>query len=235
MVFCKECGSKVEEDAKFCNKCGKKLHESKEKHIIKKEIHKHEEPIPEEHKEKHIVKKEIHKHEEPIPEEHKEKPIIKKEIHKHEEPKNNTLKLLGVIILLVLVFVPTNISYQVSEPTQMQYPISYTVKDAYQTESLSGLNWVTKGFVEIENTDNVPGTFTVSCNFRTLEKTLTDSKKVYIVPGERKSITCIADTSFGEDVEFTYKVNPGEKTVTEVRTVTKQKTVQLYQKIFGLY
>ena len=193
MVFCKECGSKVDDDAKFCHKCGKKHHEDNDKHIVKKEI------------------------------------------HKHEKPKNNTLKVFGVIILLVLVFVPTNISYQVSEPTEVQYPISYKVKNAYQTESLSGLNWITEGFVEIENTDTMPGTFAVSCNFKTLKRTLTDSKKVYIVPGERKSVTCVADTGFGEDVEFTYTINPGKKTVTEVRTVTKQKTVQLYQKVFGLY
>ena len=148
---------------------------------------------------------------------------------------SKSLKWFAVIILLVLVFVPTNISYQVSEPTQVQYPISYKVQNAYNTASLSGFNWVRYGFVAIENTDTVPGTFSVSCNFKTLKRTLTDSKKVYIVPGERKTAECLADTDFGEDVEFTYAINPGTKTITEVRTITKQKTVRIYQKVLGLY
>ncbi|MCK5039770.1 MAG: hypothetical protein KAR87_02270 [Candidatus Aenigmarchaeota archaeon] len=154
---------------------------------------------------------------------------------KTENETSNSLKWIAVLILLFLIFVPTEISYQVSEPTQVQYPISYKVQNAYNTGSLSGFNWVTEGIVEIENTDTVPGTFSVSCNFKTLKRTLTDSKKVYIVPGERKTAECLADTDFGEDVEFTYAINPGTKTITEVRTITKQKTVRIYQKVLGLY
>lgn len=152
-----------------------------------------------------------------------------------ENNNSKTVQIFAVIILLFLIFVPTNIRYQVSEPTQVQYPISFKVINAYQTQSLSGFNWVTKGFVIIKNTDTVPGTFAVSCNFRTLKKTFTDSDKVYVIPGESKAANCLADTSFGEDVQFTNTINPGTKTVTEVRTVTKEKTVRIYQKILGLY
>ncbi len=176
--------------------------------------------------------------------------------------------IIGVVVVIavtaaILFAVPVTVTYQeeetyvdkepytVQEPYQVQVEkdLQYNVVNAYQKGGLSGLNWMTWGYVVLENSDTEPGTFIVNCNFRTLKRSFTDSDRVYILPGESKTATCEADTDYGEDVEFTYTVTPGTKTVTETRyrevtkyrdvqktrTVTKTREVRLYQKLFGLY
>lgn len=142
---------------------------------------------------------------------------------------------LAILVLLALIFIPIEVTYPVTEPTLVQKPLSYRVINAYSSGGLSGLNWVTNGYVEIENTDSEPGTFVVNCSFRTVDRILTDSDRVYIIPGETKKASCQVDTKWGEDVRFTYDVMPGTKSVIEMTTVTKKKTVRLFQIIFGLY
>jgi len=107
---------------------------------------------------------------------------------------------------------------------QVQVNLQYTISDAHYSGGLSGLNWMTTGYVSIYNADTEPGTFIVDCNFRTLERTFTPQTRVYALPGETKTASCEADTNLGEDVEFTYIVTPGQKTITQ--TVTQYRTVE---------
>lgn len=209
MNYCKKCQKKYSNNKVFCGDCGNKLTDFVESSA----------------KDKTHVKQ-------PADE---LKSSIKETIQEHKKNKPNVLKVLVLLFALILIFMPTYVSYQVSEPTQVQYPISYRVATAYHEQDLSGLNWVTNGFITIENTDTVPGTFEVKCNFRGISRTLTDTNRAYIVPTERETVKCSVDTDFSEDTEFTYAINPGTKTITEVRTVTKQRAVRVYQKILGLY
>jgi len=174
--------------------------------------------------------------------------------------------IVAVLLLLVVAgasALPVTVTYQedetytdtepytVQEPYQVQVeqPLSYDPVRVSATDGLQGFNWVASRHIALANTDTEPGTFTVHCTFRTLHKTLSDSARVYILPGESKTATCTADTDYGEDIDFTYTVTPGTKLVTQTRqrdvtkyrevtntrTVTKTREVRLYQKLLGLY
>ena len=221
MVFCNECGSKVEEDAKFCNKCGKKLHEDKEKHIVKKEIHKHEKPKDE-----------------------------KKDIKKKKFPILLMFALVIVAIATIVIFtVPISgtaievssevVPYETQEAYTVQEPytvyvdkeLAYAVLTATNFGNLDGFNWMTYGQLTIKNMDEIPGRFIINCYFHTLKGTLSDEKSLYLSSGESKTATCSADINFGQDVEFTYNVVEPTTTVpvTKYRDVTKYRTVTKYK------
>lgn len=133
--------------------------------------------------------------------------------------------------------------YTVQEPYQVAVDkdLSYTISgNAFQDGGFEGLNWITYGKVPIENQDTSSGTFVVSCNFRTVYRTLTDTARLFLNPGESKYAVCRADTDLGENVVFTYSITPGTKTVfeTHYRDVTKYRDKQiqepqtLYQTLF---
>lgn len=138
------------------------------------------------------------------------------------------------------------VPYQVTD----EVPLEYNVLDYGKSPGSAGfLNYAVNGWVQIENEDDEAGTFTVSCNFETLNGNYRDSDKVYISPGDTVTANCQADTSLGEDVIFSYSVTPGTKTVikTEYReecewvtkyhdvpkTVTETRYHTLFQSWFG--
>ena len=221
MVYCNECGKKITVDAKFCNKCGKKLHEDKEKHIVKKEIHKHEEPKDE-----------------------------KKDIKKKKFPILLMFTLVIVAIATIVIFtVPISgtaievssevVPYETQEAYTVQEPytvyvdkeLAYAVLTATNFGNLDGFNWMTYGQLTIKNMDEIPGRFIINCYFHTLKGTLSDEKSLYLSSGESKTATCSADINFGQDVEFTYNVVEPTTTVpvTKYRDVTKYRTVTKYK------
>ncbi|PIV12799.1 MAG: hypothetical protein COS47_00615 [Candidatus Nealsonbacteria bacterium CG03_land_8_20_14_0_80_36_12] len=121
------------------------------------------------------------------------------------------------------------VPYQVTD----EVALTYKVLDHGQTGGMSGfLNYVTNGWVQIENTDDKSGTFKVSCKFQTLDGTFSDSDSVFINPGQSGTANCQADTSLGQDSKFSYTITPGTKTVikTEYREecewVTKYHDVE---------
>jgi len=129
-------------------------------------------------------------------------------------------------------------AYTVQEPYQVAVDkdLSYRVTNYYSEGGFDGFNYVTYGKVNIENQDTTSGTFVVNCNFKTLYKTLTDSDRIFINPGESKTATCKGDTSLGENVIFSYSITPGTKTVFETRykdvTKYRDKKVQEPQTVY---
>jgi hypothetical protein len=122
--------------------------------------------------------------------------------------------------------------------------LAYGVVRSYGQEGF-GLSSgaVADAYVTLGNDDSVPGTFVVDFTFTTINRTFKDSARVYILPGEAKTVKGQADIALGEDWKWSHKVVPGTKTVTETRyrseikyqpvtrykTVTKQKIVSLYE------
>lgn len=167
--------------------------------------------------------------------------------------KNETKLLLSVgLVLIAFIAIGSTVPlphtgmvtkviqepYTVSEPYQVAVDkdLSYRVTSAYKEGGLSGFNYITYGKVTIENQDTSSGTFVANCNFRTLQTTLRDSSRIFINPGESKTTICEADTSLGEDVEFTYSITPGTKTVfeTHYKDVThyRDKTIEELQTVY---
>ncbi|MCK5698287.1 MAG: zinc ribbon domain-containing protein [Candidatus Aenigmarchaeota archaeon] len=216
MPYCEECGKKIVETAKFCPNCSAEItHKSKKTEKMAK---------------------------------NKEKPST------NDKNTSSTgvislVVILGIITALFAIQVPASYSvqeiYTVQEPYKIsvQKKIDYRVVNSGSSGGLSGLNYVTNGWVIIKNTDTEPGTFVVSCDFKTLKRTLTGSDRVYVLPGEQKTANCQGDTKIGEDVAVSYEITPSTKTVMETRyksvektrTVQKTGNVRLYQKIFGWY
>jgi len=118
-------------------------------------------------------------------------------------------------------------SYQVA----VDKDLSYRVASAYDEPGLDGFNYVTYGKVTIENQDTSSGTFIVNCNFRTLNRMLTDSVRIFINPGESKVATCKGDTNLGENVDFTSSITPGTKTIfeTHYRDVTRYRDKEIQE------
>jgi len=148
--------------------------------------------------------------------------------------------LIIIPISLVLVFIigstPSTVTFQTEEQVQVEKPLSYQVVDSKSSTSFSiSKGTVAKGYVDISNTDTQPGTFVVNCVFKTLTRSFNDNDRIYVLPGETKRANCEADISLGEDTVLDYDITPSTKTVTETRTVTKEKQVPLYQKILGTY
>ncbi len=188
---------------------------------------------------------------EEVPKESKDSTEEKASIKTKSDDKQGLVAIIILAVIAALFILPTTVTYQEQETypvqeayqVQVQKDLKYQVTNSHSNGGLSGLNWVSYGKVYIENMDTVPGTFVVNCNFRTVDRTLTDNDRVYILPGEVKVANCQADTKYGEDTRLTYDITPGKKTVTETkyrtieksRTVTKQREVRLYQKLLGSY
>jgi len=55
--------------------------------------------------------------------------------------------------------------------------LSYRVIDSKYYGKLEGLNWIVEGYVELENTDDIPGTYVVKCYFKTVRGTYMMGKR----------------------------------------------------------
>jgi len=142
---------------------------------------------------------------------------------------------LFLIIFLIIFFLPIiPISYPMEKSVSEEVPLRYTVISADYSGGFKGLNWVIYGRVQLRNDDDQPGTFVVNCYFKTLDETLTDSVKVYILPGEVKQVTCTGDIKFGQDVRFYYDVQPSKKIISRTITTTTTKAVSLFQILIGV-
>ena len=159
--------------------------------------------------------------------------------------KGFAIGLVSLLVVFVVVFcvVPTKqVSYTVDEryqateiyyedePYQVQVdrPLNYRVTRSYGAENWSlSLGVYAEGFVSIENIDTVPGTFVVDFAFTTLRRTFSDSDRAYILPGEAKTLKGLADIDMGEDWNWSRKITPATKTVTETRyrEVKRERTV----------
>ncbi len=84
-------------------------------------------------------------------------------------------------------------------------------------------------YVKIDNLDNAGGTFTLNCNFKTVDRNLQDSQTQFVQSGESKTFRCVADVNLGEDVRMTYSVTPGTKTVTKYKDVQRTRSVTKYR------
>ena len=172
----------------------------------------------------------------------------------NRKTKLKSRRIIAVLIIFIAILtvilpatVPCDVvvTYTVPEeyPVQVQKDLKYGVSRSHVSAGLSGLNWMSYGKVYVENIDTEPGTFIVKCIFRTAQRTLTDTDRIYIFPGEIKVANCKADTKFGEGTTLGYDITPGKKTVIEMRTRFVEKsridTVQcklrLYQKLLGWY
>ncbi len=149
----------------------------------------------------------------------------------------------GIILLLavaagVLYLVPVSVADQAQEAYQAQVErqVEYRVTDSSSSTGISlKKGAVANASVEIENTDTVPGTFSVDFTFTTLDGTFTDRDRVSILAGDKRSAKGQADIAAGQDWKFSYEVIPSTEIVTETRykTVTKEKKVKLYKWLLG--
>lgn len=124
--------------------------------------------------------------------------------------------IIGTIVLLLAVIFSGCLGGNGGlggEQEEQKVPLSYRVVEAKAYGKLSGLNWITEAYVEIKNTDTIPGTFKVNFHFRTAKSDYYPSEIGYIVPGESKKIYCTVDTAWGEDVTWNYDVKPPYKTM----------------------
>jgi len=126
--------------------------------------------------------------------------------------------LVGIIVIIGVFVVLSGLSSwtgYVSKPKCREIPLSYIVTDSKAHGKLKGLNWISEGYIEVENTDMGPGTFIVNCHFRTAYRDFYPTGRAYVEPGERKKAYCTADIKFGEDVSWSYTITPPTKTVCE--------------------
>lgn len=149
----------------------------------------------------------------------------------------------GIFLLLavaagVLYLVPVSVADEAREAYQAQVEreVKYRVTDSSGSTGVSlSKGAVANASVEIENTDTVPGTFSVDFTFTTLDGTFTDNDRVSILAGDKRSAKGQADIAAGQDWKFSYEVIPSTEIVTETRykTVTKEKKVKLYEWLLG--
>ncbi|MEE9202711.1 MAG: hypothetical protein V3U31_05930 [Dehalococcoidia bacterium] len=149
----------------------------------------------------------------------------------------------GLILLLavaaaLLYFVPVSVAYEAREAyeAQVEREVDYRVTESSESTGIDlSKGAVANVYVEIENTDTVPGTFSVDFKFTTLDGTFTDSDRVSILPGDRKRAKGQADIAVGQDWKSSYEVTPSTEMVTETRyrTVTKEKKIKLYKWLLG--
>jgi len=132
-----------------------------------------------------------------------------------------------VVAALVLGLGTKTVSYEVT----IEKPLEYRIVQVHGiTEFDLTLGDISRAYVTIENIDTEPGTFVVDFTFKTLYRTLTDSRRLYIFPGETKIAQGLADIRLEEDWTWNYKVTPETKTAIE----TRYQEVPLYKWLFGL-
>jgi hypothetical protein len=142
-----------------------------------------------------------------------------------------------------------SVAYEADEPYEVKVPYyvqePYLEKEPYQyNELLSSrvvetqlhecstlLNYMLCLDLLVVNTDTDGGTFTADCTFQSPNRSLSDIDTGYIAPGETKILTCVADVDAGESVDPNFVVTPDTKTVTGIRTVTKNRTVTEFRTV----
>jgi len=107
--------------------------------------------------------------------------------------------------------------------------LKYETMSASSRESYSELfNVRYKGMVNLKNVDDETGHFNVKMTFETLDDGIfKDSIGGYIQPGESKEFEIYYDIDAGEDVDWSYVITPGTKTIT--KPVTKHRIVTKYR------
>jgi len=119
-----------------------------------------------------------------------------------------------------------NVPYQVTD----EVPLGYIIVDSNAGKEFNIFGF--RGWVEIKNTDDKPGTFTIHCTYDIAGTDQYSTGRGYIEPGEIKRIFCEKELSWFTQVRFSYTITPGTKSVvrTEYReectTVTKWREVE---------
>lgn len=144
---------------------------------------------------------------------------------------------VGVIILvaaLVVCLVPLKtVAYTVMVDYQDTEPLSY--KDMGAEKVCTGtvwgsdsygkyriMDWIYGYVVELKNTDEIGGTFTVELNCIYNGASFVKSQSIYLEPGEEGEVLFDNIRGYGA-----YEVIPGAKTVTKQRPETRYKEVTL--------
>lgn len=152
--------------------------------------------------------------------------------------------VIAIVVVLIFIFVgfivlsTWQVPYVIKEEYPVQEPHSETVNLKYEvinsyTGSCSELfNYVLCKYIEIENIDAEGGTFKVNCEFKTLQRTLSDSDSTYIAPGKIEKLICKGDVDLFEDTKTDYSIIPGTKTIIVYKTVMKEKDVTKYCSAF---
>jgi len=156
-----------------------------------------------------------------------------------------TIVTLAVVICFApLVTVPYEVTvdyqdtetYYEDEPYEDTETYTETVPLDYEVVQTEGhVEGTTPAVsVAVQNTDSVPGTFTVSLSIRSniwgelIYFLDYDEKELYLDPGETGTATNRADDVNVEesDWSWSYDVTPGTKEVEKERTVTKYRQVE---------
>jgi len=164
----------------------------------------------------------------------KEKPIDEQKDEGKKSISETDVIIRTIIVLLVIFIIAgfaIKVPYTIQEPYSEKVPLLYKVENANTHSCGSIFNYMLCLSVSVENIDSEGGTFYVNCNFKGLHRTLTGSDSSYIGPGQTKTLTCKSDTNWGEDIDTTYRITPGTKTVTGYRTVRKYHS--LFAEWFG--
>tara|TARA_Y100000310_G_C20586634_1_gene765759 strand:- start:539 stop:1153 length:615 start_codon:yes stop_codon:yes gene_type:complete len=153
--------------------------------------------------------------------------------------EGNSLKLINPIQKCRDVQVPYEVTetYSDQEPYQGFKDSIVDLKYSHFGEGRASyselFNVRYKGIVTVKNVDSETGYFTVEMKFKTLDGIVMKSTGGYVQSGESREFNIYYDIDVGEDVDFSYNVNPGTKTitspVTKYRTVTKTRTVTKYK------
>ena len=158
--------------------------------------------------------------------------------------------VIAVVIILVVGFFPSMYvpyedteTYYVDEPYEVTetyvatVPLSYEVVESYVYDDTYTYHWRTDigglvgegteevpiqvAGVDIRNTDDIAGTFTVSFSgFTPLFFSFTE---LNLSPGEEKTASCPSEYDIDD---WSYDVTPDTKQVEKERTVTKYKQVE---------
>ncbi len=121
--------------------------------------------------------------------------------------------------------------YTETVPYQEEVNLKYSDKQVPPETCSDFGNYKECYYVDISNLDTIGGTFTVNCNFRTIDRTLYDSQTLFVQSGEITRFKCVADVDLGEDVAPTYSVTPGTKTETKYKDVQRERQVTAYRPV----
>jgi|TARA_Y100000310_G_C20329557_1_gene644605 hypothetical protein len=133
--------------------------------------------------------------------------------------------VVALVAAVIFFFVPL---IEEKEPYYKDEPLSYREIDSYAiAHSGSEVPPVgmpsgpyVEGFILIENTDTVPGVFTVNFIFTTPNITFADNDSARIVPGEVKTLKGVTAIDMGEDWEWSLNITPDTKSVAYQKKVT---------------
>jgi len=117
------------------------------------------------------------------------------------------------------------------EVEKYRTPLKYEIVGKPSAQgSLKGINYIRIGIVSIKNTDLETGEFVVSQTIDTLEdQPVTKGTRRTIKAGETLPFEEEFDVDLGEDVVYSYKVNPESVVKTRTKTVKKPVTIAYNQ------